>query len=170
MSRTQSILIAAAGASIALAGAVHPHDQASAATTPSAGDARIERALVTEMNRTRAKHGRPALRTIATLSRPARAHSRELLARGTFTHDGADGAPFWTRLVAAGYPRNRSMAENIAQAPGCGVGVARQTVRMWMASPPHRANLLDPRMHFVGAGAALAGDCSSTILTADFGS
>jgi uncharacterized protein YkwD len=168
MSRTQTLLIAAAGTAIALVCTVHP--QARAETGPAASDARIERALVTEMNRTRAIHGRPPLRSIATLARPAREHSRELLARGTFTHDGADGAPFWTRLVAAGFPRDRRMAENIAQTPGCDVSVARRTVRMWMASPPHRANLLDRRMRVAGAGAALAGDCSFAILTADYGS
>lgn len=170
MSRTPSLLIAVAGASLALVGA--SHQQAHAATNAAAAtDVRIERALVAEMNRARAGHGRPALRRVTTLARPARAHSRELLARGTFTHDSADGAPFWTRLVAAGFPRDRRMAENIAETPGCSVAaVARQTVRMWMASPPHRANLLDPRMRVVGAGAAIAADCSFTILTADYGS
>ena len=40
---------------------------------------------------------------------------------------------------------------------------------MWMASPGHRANLLNPRFRFVGSGAATDADCSLTILTADYG-
>jgi uncharacterized protein YkwD len=121
------------------------------------------------MNAVRAAHGRRALRVAGPLARPARSHSRYLLRTGLFTHDGPGGAPFHQRLVRAGFPRGRAMAENIAQAPGCGPRAARETVRMWMASPGHRANLLDPRFRWVGTGAASPGGCSSTLLTADFG-
>jgi uncharacterized protein YkwD len=122
------------------------------------------------MNRVRAKRGLRALRARATLTRPARAHSRYLLQRGTIAHEGPGGAPFWTRLVAAGYPRNRTMGENLAMTYGSGLEVARRTVRLWMGSPGHRANLLNPRFRHTGAGVARSADFSMVILTADYGS
>lgn len=156
-------LIAVAVAAAALA--------APLTTTASAAVASpAERVLMQDMNRVRANHGLAPLRPAPELARPARAHSRYLLRTGLFTHDGPGGAPFWKRLVAAGSPRSRSMAENIAQAPGCGVGAARRSVRMWMASPGHRANLLNPRHRWAGAGVAVGRGCSMTIATATYGS
>ena len=79
--------------------------------------------------------------------------------------------PHWAQsLVAAGYPRNRWMAENLAQLGGCDAGTARRTVRMWMNSPGHRTNLLSPRFRWVGVGSASDGGCDATVVTADFGS
>ena len=130
----------------------------------------IESALVAEMNRVRELRGRAPLRISATLRRPARAQSRWLLATGRLTHEGPDGSPFWTRLVEAGYPRNRWMAENLAELGGCDAGTARRTVRMWMNSPGHRANLLSPRYRWVGVGSASDGGCDITVVTADYGS
>ena len=45
--------------------------------------------------------------------------------------------------------------------PGCGTDVAARTVRMWLKSPGHRANLLNPAFRWVGAGAASDADCSA---------
>ena len=141
-----------------------------AAAAPSATAPQVERALIKEMNRVRAKRGLRGLRARATLTRPARAHSRYLLRRGTFAHEGRGGKPFWTRLVAAGYPRTRTMGENLAMTYGSGVGAARRTVRMWMGSAGHRANLLNPRFRYTGAGVARSADFSTVIITADYGS
>jgi uncharacterized protein YkwD len=170
MPRIPHLLIAAAAASsVALVLPIqHPAHAAGGGAVRA--DVHAERALVSAMNVARLRHGRRPLRPLPVLTRPARAHSRDLLLRGVFTHAGTAGSPFWTRVVAAGFPRGRRMAENIAQVPGCGAAAARRTVRMWMASPPHRANLLDRRMRFVGTGAARPAGCSSTILTADLGS
>jgi uncharacterized protein YkwD len=134
------------------------------------GPGRIEAALLVEMNAVRVARGRAPLRMSATLRRPARAQSRYLLRTGQLTHEGPDGAPFWTRLVEAGYPRNRWMAENLAELGGCDRTTARRTVRMWMDSPGHRANLLNRRYRWVGVGSASAGGCDVTVVTADYGS
>ena len=84
------------------------------------------------------------------------------------SHDGASGAPFWSRIVAAGFSRHRRMAENIAMVDGCGRGAARRTVRMWLNSPPHRANLLDRRLRLAGAGVACNARTGLAIVTADY--
>ncbi len=165
--------LAMTAAALALAGAATSGAEAKGARASQATEAsvpRTEAALLREMNRARAERGRRPLRMIATLRRPARAHSRYLVRTGGFDHDGRGGAPFWKRLFAAGFPRNRTVGENLAMVWGCGSDAARQTVRMWLDSPPHRANLLNPRFRWVGTGSASAAGCSSTILTADYGS
>lgn len=162
-------------AAIALAGAVAtgtataaaPHQQPAASP---AAPPRIESALLTEMNRARTERGRRPLKAIATLQRPARGQSRYLLGLGTLDHDGPDGSPFWTRILAAGFPRGRTLGENLAMVPGCGPEVAARTVQLWLNSPGHRANLLNPAFRWAGAGVALGSGCSETYVTADYGS
>jgi uncharacterized protein YkwD len=163
-------LLLTASAVVCAAGAVATASPTASAGPPSSPS--FEATLVAEMNQVRADHGLRPLRVSPTLNRPARAHSRYLLRTGRFTHDGPGGTPFFVRLVRAGFPRDRAMAENIAQASGCGPAAAHQTVRMWMASPGHRANLLGPRYRWVGVGGARGGadGCSFTIVTADYGS
>lgn len=143
---------------------------AAQATPATLSPGQIETALVVAMNRVRTAQGRVPLRVVATLARPARGQSRYLVSARLLDHDSPDGSPFWTRLVAAGFPRNHMMAENLALVSGCGPDAAGRTVRMWMNSPAHRANLLNPRMRWVGAGAASSKGCGTTVLTADFGS
>jgi uncharacterized protein YkwD len=128
-----------------------------------------EAALVSAVNRARAQHGLPALRVRASLARPARAQSVRIAASGRLEHEGPGGAPFWRRLVAAGYPADRPMAENLAMMPACGAEAAREAVRGWLASPPHRANMLSSRYRWIGTGVAGDGGCAETYLTADFG-
>lgn len=139
---------------------------ATAAPAPPSGE---ERALLKAMNAARSAHGLPALRSADTLVRPARAHSASLARLGRLEHEGANRAPFWKRLVQAGYPSNRPMAENLAMIPGCGAGTAREAVRLWLRSPAHRANLLSARYRWVGVGAALSRPCEQVVYTTDFG-
>lgn len=164
--RTLPVPGAAALAALALGAAV----TAAPARAQTGALPGFEAALVRETNAVRAEHGLPPLRRVAVLARPARAHSRYMALTGDFAHEGPGGAPFWRRLVAAGYPRYRRMAENIAEVPGCDAEAARSLVRLWMDSPPHRANLLDPRLRVTGGGAWTAGDCDAVMVTADYGS
>jgi uncharacterized protein YkwD len=154
-------------AALALTGAA-----ASAAAAPAAPAPRprpAERALLNAMNAARTARDLPALRLSPALIRPARAHSAALAREGRLEHEGPGGAPFWQRLVEAGYPANRAMAENLALVPGCGTATAVEAVRLWLASPGHRANLLSRRYRWVGPGVAVAGGCDSAVYTADFG-
>ena len=157
-------------AACALALGAGPAGAADQATPKALAPGEMETALVAEMNRVRGVRGRPPLRVATTLRRAARGQSRYLVKAGVLDHDSADGSPFWTRFLAAGFPRDRYMAENLAQLYGCDAGSARRTVTMWMASPGHRANLLSPRYRWVGAGSASVSGCASTVLTVDFGS
>lgn len=120
--------------------------------------------MLTEVNRVRSVHGLPPLRVDPALQRAARAHSLDMLQRGYFGH----GA-FARRLqrFAARGPR---LGENLAW----GVGVAgevRSIVQRWLASPPHRANLLRRGFRRIGIGAVVgsfSGYGGAMLVTADF--
>jgi uncharacterized protein YkwD len=123
-----------------------------------------ERALLIEMNRVRAAHGAPALRVDMRLERAARAHSRDMLRRGYFAH-----GEFARRLAGFG-ARGPAVGENL----GWGVGPAgspRAIVAAWLASPPHRANLLRSSFRRIGVGrlvGTFAGYGGAAVVTADF--
>jgi uncharacterized protein YkwD len=168
--RALAVVAIAVASAVPVIGSAPAIADDSAPAAASATPPRIESALVREMNRVRRAHHRPALRLSPALRRAARPQSAFLLRTDQLTHDSPDGSPFWKRIVAAGYPRNRWMAENLAYLSGCDTTTARRTVAMWMASPPHRVNLLNRRYRYVGAGVASAGDCSLTYATADYGS
>jgi uncharacterized protein YkwD len=159
------LALAAALAGLAFPGAIAP---VAGAAPAAPGRSPAEARLLSAMNDARAANGLPALRLSAVLSRPARTHSAALTATQSLSHDGPNGEPFWKRLVAAGYPRNHWMGENLALVSGCG-DATRLMVRMWLQSPGHRANLLSKRFTVVGVGVASDADCAVTIATTDFG-
>jgi uncharacterized protein YkwD len=137
----------------------------------------LESAVLTQINAVRRQHGLAPLRVNPRLGAAADAHSRAMVAGGFFSHESSDGTAFWKR-VARFYPQGSrrywSVGENLlwsspdVDAPGA--------VRMWMNSPPHRANLLSARWRevglsavHVGAGHGVFGSNPVTVLTADFG-
>jgi len=75
------------------------------------------------------------------LQAAAQAHADDLLQSGTFSHTGSDGSTVATRVSRSGYTACFS-AENIAQ----GQTDIRSVMADWMASPPHRENLLNAQV------------------------
>ena len=141
--------------------------------TPSAhaappGRSSDELKLLAAMNTARVAKGLPRLKVNGVLAAPARTHSAALAGTGELDHDGPNGEPFWKRLVAAGYPRNSWMGENLALWPDCTWSPAT-VVRMWLQSPGHRANLLSKKFRVVGVGIASNAGCTATVFTTDFG-
>jgi uncharacterized protein YkwD len=116
-----------------------------------------ELAVVRAMNAVRATNGVPPLRVGRALSRAARAHSVDMARKGYFDH----GA-FVRRLRSFGV-RASYLGENLAA--GSQPLSAAEVVRMWVASPPHRQNLLDRGFRLVGVGEAGG---SNRLVTADF--
>ena len=153
MSRRLRSPIAAAGVLAAAAFLVAPRVQAAPAVELRPVDA-IERPLeqrVTELRRA----GRvPLLRHSEELSTAAEAHAATLGRSGTFGHHAPGERAFSTRLQRF-YPargmRYWATGENIFWAH---TAVSpEQIIRAWLASPPHRLNLLDPTWREVGIGA-----------------
>lgn len=80
-------------------------------------------------------------------------HSTEMFTLGYFSHSSptSDRKKFTDRMSIAGVTRYGAAGENIAMtsAPD---GVAARFVKMWMDSPGHRRNILDPRFKISGLG------------------
>jgi uncharacterized protein YkwD len=122
-----------------------------------------ERALLSEMNRVRAANGLPGLRVDWKLQRAARAHSAAMIRRDFFSH-----ASFSQRMRASG-ARGPIFGENLAWGTGS-LGSAGAIVSQWLASPPHRANLLRRGFARVGVAAPLGNFLGhhARVATADF--
>lgn len=136
----------------------------------------LEPTLLEAINDLRRARGLGPLHLSRALAAVAGRHSMSMGEHGVFEHTSLDGSPFFMRLEAA-YPRKGgrvwSVGENLAWAsPGLS---ARQTLELWLASPPHRENLLSPVWRDIGLGAVhgfaggVYGGRDVTILTADFG-
>ena len=84
------------------------------------------------------------------LQAAAEAQAQDLNLSGRLGHLGADGSTLSDRLRRAGYTACAS-AENVAN----GTPDIRSTIALWMDSPEHRANILNPQVTqfgFAGVG------------------
>jgi uncharacterized protein YkwD len=148
--------------------------QARAARSQPAG---YEAVLLREINQIRAQRGLPELRRSGRLATAAAHHSRRMAERGFFDHNSPNGSPFWKRVARFYSSRGFnqwSVGENLAY--GSPSLSAEGTVRAWMGSPGHRANLLSAAWREIGLAAAhtasapgVYGGRKTTIVTADFG-
>ncbi len=131
----------------------------------------LARDVVRELNRVRAAHGLPRLRTQEGLRAAAAEHTRSMLTAGFFAHESPDGTPFHNR-IRKHYPSNGwstwSVGETLVSSGG--QLDARGVVDAWLASPPHREVILSARWRKIGIGALAKPDSVSTLaITADFG-
>ena len=123
---------------------------------PSAGSAdsrgtmapatQLQSALLDQVNALRTAHGLTRLRLSAKLTAAANAHSTEMARLGYFSHNSANGASFSSR-IGQFYPlrgfHSWTVGENLVWgAPEIG---ALRAFKLWLGSPPHRANLLSSR-------------------------
>jgi uncharacterized protein YkwD len=113
----------------------------------------LESSVLREINAVRTSHGLPHLTRSGALSRTAVGHSAAMATSGFFTHESQDGTPFWRRVKQLYGPHTRgwTVGENLAMFGGT-PPTAGGIVSAWMASPPHRANLLRPMFREAGVG------------------
>ena len=142
----------------------------------------LELGMLSLINAERALAGLDPLRLITTLNAAAEDHSRWMLETDTFTHSGADGSSPSDRMEAAGYPfEGASLAlENIGWQSARGAEGFEDDVAQvhegLMASPGHRANILDPNAEDIGIGIEIgtfsgtSGDYEAVMVTQVFGS
>jgi uncharacterized protein YkwD len=95
----------------------------------------------------------PALAWNGQLAEAALAHSRDMAAKGYFSHTGRDASVAATRVARAGY-RFLRVGENIAY----GQESAQDVVAGWLASPGHCANIMNPAFTEMGSGFAAGVD------------
>jgi uncharacterized protein YkwD len=147
--------------------------------TPRADNiASVVAATLCLVNDERARFGAPALIEDAHLSNAAINHSSDMDARHYFEHVGPGGQTLLTRIEASGFIPNGhvgyTLGENIAWGT-LWLGTPRAIVRAWMASPGHRANILNPSFRDTGIGIdpalprSMSGGQAGGMYTQDFG-
>ena len=128
-----------------------------AATNPSPRNARVvRRTTLCLLNRERRRHGLKRLRSNGRLRRSATRYSRQMARRNFFSHVSPGGSTMLARIKRAGYLRGArgfAVGENLAWGSGR-LASPIETVRAWMHSPGHRANILNGRFREIGIGVA----------------
>lgn len=122
--------------------------------------------MIRLLNAERARAGMGPLSLCGRLNVAAQGHSNYQAASGVLSHTGSGGSNPGNRIDSAGYAWT-SYAENVAFS-GPGYAVA-DIVKMWMASPGHRANILNPNLVHVGL-ARTPDKAGDMYWTQDFGS
>ena len=147
------------------------------ADRPTSALRTLEQDVLSNINALRSEHGLAPLRFSTRLSAAATAHSKDMAARGYFSHTSANGSSF-DRRIARFYPMGKSrywsVGENLLwSSPDVD---ADRALDMWINSPEHKKNMLTARWREIGLSAvhvtAAPGTFAGrevTIVTADFG-
>lgn len=106
----------------------------------------LEAAMLDLINSERSRHGLRALKADTALTRAARLHSSDMLARGYFSHNTPEGVNPFQRLHKLDI-RYRYAGENLALAP-----TLTRAHNGLIKSPGHRANILHRSYGRAGIG------------------
>jgi uncharacterized protein YkwD len=157
----------------------HSSSCAGAEEVPSEQNlALVRAATLCLINREREGSGESPLAANARLEQIAQSHSQDMASADYFDHTGPHGDSPVSRMRAAGYlsgsVRGYEIGENIAWGT-LWLATPRSIVAGWMASPGHRANILDGHFRDTGIGvsphplASLARGQAGAMYTQDFG-
>ena len=133
--------------------------------------------IASAINVYRHVHGLRPLRVSIHLNNSALQHSAEMGARGYFDHPSANGTAFWKRIQSfyssSHYPY-WTVGENLLWSSANLSAV--EAMKMWIASPEHRHNLLNKNWRDLGVSSVRAANAGGvyggntvTIITTDFG-
>ncbi|MCC6237855.1 MAG: hypothetical protein IT299_09815 [Dehalococcoidia bacterium] len=125
-----------------------------------------ERGLLEAMNARRAAAGLATLEPVSALTSASRSRSSDMLANNYFAHTSPTGQTWYSLLSSAGVGYSAG-GENLAKVSGSVTVAVTQAIEALMASPTHRANILNPAFRKVGVGAAGQAD-QVTIFTSIF--
>lgn len=152
--RTSAVLVL-----LALLLALLPSTPAAAATVSGVHVSGSEARMLALMNNARAAAGLPQLRLASGLTDAARKWSFELARRNQLAHSSLR-----TYLTPHGAPSTAYLGENVAySARGVDAMFAA-----YMASPGHRANILNPRFLYVGIGTVDRKDAATAGFQTEF--
>lgn len=107
-----------------------------------------EQRVLELVNNAREASGIARLTMNEKLMQAARGHAENMAKQNSFEHT-LDGQDFWRRIEDQGYVP-QAAAENIGQ----GARTPEKAVEMWLNSPGHHANMLDPAYRELGVGIA----------------
>lgn len=125
--------------------------------------------LLSSTNSERTANSVGALAINSSLNSAAQAKANDMAARNYWSHNTPEGNPPWIFVESEGYLYQK-LGENLA----AGFSDEASTIAGWMASPTHKANLLDGAFSEVGFGFAnnanyVAGDQPMTVVVAFYG-
>jgi uncharacterized protein YkwD len=171
-----AVLPGVASASAAPARALVAASCADAGLVPTgANAARIQGAVVCLLNAQRAAAGLAPLRASRSLGKAASGYARAMVREAFFAHVSPGGSTLVSRVRQTSYLRGAgvwALGEDIAWGAGSDTTPA-VIVDAWMASPPHRRNILEPAFHDVGIGVRVGtpapGVRDGATYVADFG-
>jgi uncharacterized protein YkwD len=161
------VIVVAAGVA-----ALSPSAAAAQSSCPTGSDLASARpAVLCFVNAERRAHGLPPLREHGLLRRAAHRFATRMVNQNFFAHDRASVI---RRVRRTGYLRHYPrwwVGENLGWGHGT-ESSPQAIVKAWMASPPHRRNILSPRFRRIGIGIApgapVTGTSGITYVT-DFG-
>ena len=140
---------------------------------------RVRAAVLCLVNRVRSSGGDVPLQPNGDLHEAAQGHSADMVLGNYFEHMSPGGSSPLDRMRASGYLSGASGSWEIGENIAFGTlqeATPQAVVARWMASPGHRANILDARYRATGIGvsprvpASLAGGQGGATYTQDFGS
>ena len=138
----------------------------------------VRTATLCLIDQERNSRGEASLQFNADLQQSAQAHTESMAFGDYFEHDGPGGDTPLSRMIAAGYISNSHVGYEIGENIGWGtfsLGTPRAIVAAWMASPGHRANILDAHFRDTAIGvsphvpSSLSQGQPGGIYTQDFG-
>lgn len=108
----------------------------------------VQNSVVYAVNHHRGLAGLAPLTIDGRLSAAAQGHSDDLARRQTMSHTGSGGTDGGQRISNAGYPWS-TWGENVA----AGQTTSTEVMSAWLASPGHRANILNGGVRNIGVAA-----------------
>ena len=152
-------------------GAAADRDPGSPGASPMAASS----ATLCLLNVERTRNHKKRLRPNDKLALAADTHARDMVRNHYFSHDAPSGQSFVERIRATHYipPGSTwSLGENLAWGESS-LATPRQIVGAWMASPPHRANILTAGFRDIGIavvpGAPVPGKSDGATYATEFG-
>jgi uncharacterized protein YkwD len=138
----------------------------------------VRTATLCLVDQERTSRGEAPLELNGHLQQSAQAHTESMAFGNYFEHDGPSGDTPLSRMTVAGYIPSGNVGYEIGENIGWGtfsLGTPRAIVATWMASPGHRANILDVHFRDTAVGVSphvptsLSGGQAGGIYTQDFG-
>jgi uncharacterized protein YkwD len=124
-----------------------------------------ERGLLEAINQRRNAAGLAALEPASMLTSAARTRSQDMSSGNYFAHSSPSGQTWYSLLSGAGVSYAAG-GEILAKVGGSASVSVEQAIGALMASPTHRASILNPAFRRVGVGASTQGEL--TIFTSIF--
>ena len=159
---SRALLVAALAVALALVGAPSAFAAKACpsrhATPAQVGTDQLTSSTLCLLNAQRAHRGLRPLTMNRDLSRAALRHATDMEEHNYFSHNSRNGSTFVQRIRRTGYLSHVSswfVGENLAWGAGGHRSTPQGIVAAWMASPPHRANILNGRFREIGIGVAL---------------